>query len=81
MPTRPSALLTSIVISMVVWTIVIATVIYMDFRRTNDMHISYGGQGYSLVEFLAEEALGYGILWVIGLTSMTVMRIEAPALP
>jgi PAS domain S-box-containing protein len=76
MPTRPSALLTSIVISMVVWTTVIATVTYMDFRRTNDMHISYGGQGYSLVEFLAEEALGYGILWVIGLTSMTVMRLR-----
>lgn len=66
----------SIIAGMVVWTTVVSLVTYADYRRSMGAHANSTSSVDVGRSFFRDGLPGYVILWVIGLTSMTVMRLR-----
>ncbi len=76
-PKRPPAFLISIVVSMIVWTSAVAVAVYFDYRHSYEAFARTSTSASPHWTFLVNEMPGYFGLWLIGMTSMTIMRFRA----
>jgi PAS domain S-box-containing protein len=73
---HPPALMVSIIMSMVVWTTAVSLVAYADYHRSVEAHSSTIPPPDIGHSFVRDGLPGYALLWLIGMTSMTFMRLR-----
>jgi PAS domain S-box-containing protein len=73
---RPPVILISIIVGMIVWTSLVSIVAYGDYQRSVEAHANLTTSVDIGRSFFRDGLPGYALLWLIGMTSMTVMRFR-----